>query len=495
MNKRQKEVLQAQLDAEKKTLRELKQVYSQALKDCETKIRELSARTDMENLQSIIYQKQYQEALKAQLEGVLTALQSNSYATISEYLTQCYKNGYIGAMYDIHGQGIPVIMPIDQKAVTRAIQTDSKISKGLYNRLGEDVGKLKTSIRAELSRGIANGSSWNEVAGKLSKSFKNTPFSTAFSRAMLITRTEGHRVQVQSAMDAQQEAKDAGADVLKQWDAALDDRTRETHRMLDGQIRELNEPFEVGGKKADAPGMFGDPAEDCNCRCALLQRARWALDEEELKTLQERAEYFGLDKSTDFEDFRKKYIDASEKEQSKRKYLYSDTIINKKVIESPEYRRRFNQVSGNAQVNRKAWQFAKEMLEHRSGTRYEDLAFIDSDTGKGLINKNYDNERMANPSKAMMKMLNESADGTVIAMHNHPGSSIPSIPDLKACIQRKYMKGIIVCHDGKIYVYSVNAKKYNDPMAISALDRLEKSGYTENVKKRLEDAGVTLEVL
>ena len=25
------------------------------------------------------------------------------------------------------------------------------------------------------------------------------------------------------------------------------------------------------------PGGFGDPAEDCNCRCALLQRARWAL--------------------------------------------------------------------------------------------------------------------------------------------------------------------------------------------------------------------------
>lgn len=340
MNKRQKEVLQAQLDAEKKMLRELKQVYSQALKDCEAKIRELSARTDMENLQSIVYQKQYQEALKAQLEGVLTALQSNSYATISEYLTQCYQNGYIGAMYDIHGQGIPVIMPIDQKAVTRAIQTDSKISKGLYNRLGEDVGKLKTSIRAELSRGIANGSSWNEVAGKLSKSFKNTPFSTAFSRAMLITRTEGHRVQVQSAMDAQQAAKDAGADVVKQWDAALDDRTRETHRMLDGQIRELDESFEVNGKKADAPGMFGDPAEDCNCRCALLQRARWALDEEELETLQERAAFFLLDKSEDFEDFQSKYLqlplDAGTISTEKYDVL-SNTQKLKKAMSNSDY--------------------------------------------------------------------------------------------------------------------------------------------------------------
>lgn len=320
MNKRQKEVLQSQLDAEMKTLRELKQVYRQALKDCETKIRELSARTDMENLQSIIYQKRYQEALKRQLEGVMTSLQSNSYSTVSDYLARCYQDGYIGAMYDLHGQGIPIIVPIDQKAVTRAIQTDSKISQGLYTRLGEDVKSLKTSIRAELSRGIANGSSWNDVARKIGKAFKNTPFSKAYNNSMRIARTEGHRVQIRSAMDAQQAAKDKGADVVKQWDATLDDRTRETHRMLDGQIRELDEPFEVGGMRADAPGMFNNPAEDCNCRCALLQRARWALDEEELKILQERAKYFGLDKADDFENFKKKYLESVEKGR------YSDII-------------------------------------------------------------------------------------------------------------------------------------------------------------------------
>ena len=63
--------------------------------------------------------------------------------------------------------------------------------------------------------------------------------------------------------------------------------------MLDGQIRETDEYFEIVGKKAKHPGDFGDPAEDCNCRCALLTRARWALDDE-LKVLQEHAGYFGL---------------------------------------------------------------------------------------------------------------------------------------------------------------------------------------------------------
>ena len=307
VNKLQKEVLQAQLNAEKKTIKLLQRVYDQARKDCEKKIRELSSRTDLENLQSIIYQKQYQEALKKQLDGILDNLQAEEFTSIADYLQKCYHNGYIGVMYDLHQQGIPIIMPINQEQVVKALQVDSKISKGLYSRLGEDTDFLKRSIRAELSRGIANGSTWNEMARHMVNNM-NSPFNTAINNAIRITRTEGHRIQQRSALDAQYVAKEKGADVLKQWDSTLDNRTRPHHRRLDGQIRELDEPFEVDGLKADAPGYFGRASEDCNCRCCLLQRARWALDEDELGELKERAAYFGLDKTKDFEDFKQKYL-------------------------------------------------------------------------------------------------------------------------------------------------------------------------------------------
>ena len=64
--------------------------------------------------------------------------------------------------------------------------------------------------------------------------------------------------------------------------------------------------------------MFpGDPsgkaAEVVNCRCALLQRAKWGLDEDELQTLKDRAEYFGLDKTDKFQDFEKKYLNMASK--------------------------------------------------------------------------------------------------------------------------------------------------------------------------------------
>lgn len=53
------------------------------------------------------------------------------------------------------------------------------------------------------------------------------------------------------------------------------------------------------------PGGFGVLGEDIYCRCAVLQRAKWALGEDELKRLEERAKYFDLDKSKDFQTYKK----------------------------------------------------------------------------------------------------------------------------------------------------------------------------------------------
>lgn len=307
MNKAQKQVQQAHLDEEKKVIKLLQIVYNQAKKDCEQKIRELSGRTDLENLQSIVYQKQYQEALKKQLEGVLDNLQGKQFTSIADYLQNCYTNGFVGNMYDLHNQGIPLIIPIRQDEVVKALQIDTQLSQGLYKRLGEDVSYLKRSVRAELSRGISTGSSWNEMALRVARGM-NSPFDKAYNNAIRIARTEGHRIQNEAALNGQNEAKKKGADIVKQWDATLDGRTRPEHREADGQLRELDEPFDVGGEKMEAPGVGGSARNVCNCRCCLLQRAKWALDEDELKALEERAAYFGLDKTKDFDDFKQKYL-------------------------------------------------------------------------------------------------------------------------------------------------------------------------------------------
>jgi hypothetical protein len=80
--------------------------------------------------------------------------------------------------------------------------------------------------------------------------------------------------------------------------------------MVDGEIRELDKKFSNGLMFPSDPS--GGAAEVINCRCALLQRAKWALDEDELETLKKRAEYFELDKAESFEGFKKKYLKAAD---------------------------------------------------------------------------------------------------------------------------------------------------------------------------------------
>lgn len=305
MNKREKEVIQFQLEAEEDILAELEKQYQRALKDIDDKIKFLQ--TD-ELTQSRIYQIQYQQALKGQIEGIIEKLHSDSYTSIQQFLNSAYTDAFIATAYDLAGQGIPLIMPIDQNAAVKAIITDSKIKEDLYTSLGVDAKALKKSIRQEITRGIASGMHYQDIARNIQEA-SNAPLS----RAKTIARTESHRIQQASTYDAQKAAKKRGADVVKQWDSTLDGRTRSTHRHLDGQIKEVEKPFEMDGKKAMFPGEFGDPAEDCNCRCVSLTRARWALDDDELKTLQKRAEYFGLtkEKANTFEEFQENYLQAS----------------------------------------------------------------------------------------------------------------------------------------------------------------------------------------
>ena len=283
-------------------------MYEQASRDCARKIADLSAREDLENIESIVYQKKYQQTVKNQIDEVLNTLRSGSFDVVNNHVNNCYENGFIGAMYDLHGQKIPIISPIDLNLVVKAIKNDTKLSGGLYKRMGEDIKKLKKDVIIQVSAGIAGGSTWNEMADKIAVGM-NSPFKKAKNIAMRIAVTEGHRVQNQGALDAGITAKSKGADIVKQWDATLDGRTRPSHARVDGEIVELEDSFSNGLSMPGDPK--GHPKEVVRCRCALLQRAKWGLDGKELKTLEDRAKYFGLDKSDNFEDFKSRYLKAS----------------------------------------------------------------------------------------------------------------------------------------------------------------------------------------
>jgi hypothetical protein len=175
LNKWEKEVQQSLLDSEEAAIKALEAQYKAALKSINDKVKLFQADIDMLDqaleqeglddaaralLQSRkrakIYQQQYQKALQSQVNSILDKMQGDNYATIDKYLKGCYEAGYIGTMYDIAKQGVPIIAPINQAAVVKAVLTDSKIKEGFYNALGVSVKHLKKTITQEVSRGIAS---------------------------------------------------------------------------------------------------------------------------------------------------------------------------------------------------------------------------------------------------------------------------------------------------------------------------------------------------
>ncbi|HDK5690625.1 TPA: minor capsid protein [Staphylococcus pseudintermedius] len=134
-----------------------------------------------------------------------------------------------------------------------------------------------------------------------------------------------------------------------------------------------------------------------------------------------------------------------------------DYRVDMKCIQSNAYRRKFDKISDNKVLNRNIYQAAKEMLRHRDGDDREDLYGFDEKTGKQLFKsvENKNNKSKVYYTKNIEKIV-ESKPYQIISVHNHPRSTLPSAGDLTAQHLRKYAKGIIVGHNGRLIVYSVN---------------------------------------
>lgn len=276
-------------------------MYKDSLKGINKKIDELGKSPHM---QSKIYQKKFQSQLRGQISQSLNQLKGKQYKTVTSYLEDSYDEGFLGTLYDLQGQGVPLSYPINQRNVARSLTIDSKLSKPLYETLGHDVEKLKDNVRKSISRGFASAHSYERMAQDL-QNVSGIPYR----RAKNIARTEAHRITTQAVSDCQKEAKKRGANVVKQWDAALDGRTRPEHQALDGQIREIGEDFEIDGYSAEGPGLFGDPAMDCNCRCQSLTRARWAVDNDFSKAVRNKDGTTELKQfdAKNYQDFKRKF--------------------------------------------------------------------------------------------------------------------------------------------------------------------------------------------
>lgn len=185
------------------------------------------------------------------------------------------------------------------------------------------------------------------------------------SRAKTIARTEGHRIQQASWHNSSVNAKEHGADLVRKWDATLDGKTRPAHRILDGQIVEVDEPFEVYGSKAMYPGEFGDPALDINCRCIAKSIPRFLAEGSFSKMDNFTKEIRVFNSPKEYEEFKKqywskenldymKYVDTLEKRYGTKNF---NTLLEK--MTDREYQH-FHKLEAESPM----WKTTKETLEN-----------------------------------------------------------------------------------------------------------------------------------
>lgn len=204
--------------------------------------------------------------------------------------------------------------------------------------------------------------------------------------------------------------------------------------------------------------------------------SRFSLDPDNQRMYGARAKAWGL-REGQYKKLRRSLDTVSE--ASKPKNENAATIVDNSIINSSEYRKTFDEFGESPRVTRSIFQRVKEMLTHRSGSEYEDMSFIDSQTGKFLTRSDYNVQKRCVPSKAMQKMIRDADPFTIIGIHNHPNSTVPSIDDIEQVWLRKQKYGIVVCHNGNVYKYRVLGEIDRDEVDF-LLDSLNREIYNTN---------------
>jgi hypothetical protein len=135
--------------------------------------------------------------------------------------------------------------------------------------------------------------------------------------------------------------------------------------------------------------------------------------------------------------------------------------IDHKFIDGGLFRRKFDKLSNNKELNRNIYQCSKTILNHRSGTDFEDMYWFDGDNGN-LFASITD---MTEPSKVVYQTdyLEKFRNITnKVTLHNHPRSMPPSIGDFESAYNNGYSKGIIICHNGIVFSYKSIEKPDKD---------------------------------
>jgi hypothetical protein len=151
-------------------------------------------------------------------------------------------------------------------------------------------------------------------------------------------------------------------------------------------------------------------------------------------------------------------------------------------VSSAEYRRAFDELTDNAELNTLMYKEALAMLERRNNSDFEDLSIISRTVG--LVVGRSTNAKVVGQTRYTEAIQRQIAQATskgeeLIAIHNHPNSLPPSADDIFSMQMRGYSRSLIVSHDGSVFIIDKVDDAYRPYHYNEVLRRTARDGLSE----------------
>lgn len=218
-----------------------------------------------------LFQGQQWNAKRDQICGILHDANTQATKIVNGGTISAFAKGANWTAYKMeHGEGVNFGFGLyNSQAVTRLIKDDPQIlPKWKIDQPKEYIWN-KQKVNNCVTQGIIQGEGVGDIAKRIATVTSNQNKNLAMTHA----QTALGAAQNAGTLQRLQDAKKLGINVVKEWMATLDGRTRDTHREIDGEKQPVGDGTQETkfSNKCRYPGdPLGPAREVFNCRCTLV---------------------------------------------------------------------------------------------------------------------------------------------------------------------------------------------------------------------------------
>ena len=207
------------------------------------------------------------EQMRDQLAADLVHSHQLADSVVNGYLPEVYALNHNYGTYQIeHDLQMSTSYTLyNRQAVERLLRDDPD----MLPQPRVDIPKAERWNRQHIQSSVLQGILQGESMDKIARRMRDVCGMDARA-AIRNARTATTGAENAGRLDSMNRALGLGVQLKKLWLATRDSRTRDSHVLLDGELREVNEKFSNGCMHPGDP--HGAPAEVYNCRCAMRSK-------------------------------------------------------------------------------------------------------------------------------------------------------------------------------------------------------------------------------